>query len=60
MNVHHPAVKIIRINYTTYGVSYSFVNMHNIKKEVLLNPLEIEKFRLYAKEKEKLNEKKNQ
>lgn len=51
MNVHHPAVKIIRINLTTYGVSYSFVNMNSNKEE---------EYKLSIKEKEKMSEKKNQ
>jgi hypothetical protein len=53
MNVH-PAVKIIRINYTTYGISYSFVNIRDSEKEV------VEKFRLRLLEKENLIIKKNQ
>ena len=46
MNVHH-AIKIIRINYTSYGISYSFVNIDTIKKNELL-------LKIQNKEKEQL------
>jgi len=52
MNVH-PAIKIIRINYTSYGVSYSFTNIDSSKRR-------FEENKQKSKEKEKLHIKKNQ
>ena len=57
MNVH-PAIKIIRANYTPHGIKYSYVNIEKIKKETQITEEELIEFRVWLKEKELANKRK--
>jgi hypothetical protein len=56
----HPAVKIMRIDYTSNGIKRSYLNFEKIKKEAQLTNEELIQFRVWLKEKEVLKKTKKE
>lgn len=56
----HPAVKIMRIDYTSNGIKRSYLNFEKIKKEPQLTDDELIQFRVWLKKKEILNKRKRE
>ena len=56
----HPAIKIMRTNYTSNGIKRSYVNFEKIKREPQLTDEELIQFRVWLKEKEVLKKTKKE
>lgn len=56
----HPAVKIMRIDYTSNGIKRSYLNFEKIKREAQLTDEEIIQFRAWLKNKELLKKTKKE
>ena len=56
----HPAVKIMRIDYTSNGIKRSYLNFEKIKHEAQLTDEEIIQFRAWLKKKEVLKKTKKE
>jgi hypothetical protein len=56
----HPAVKIMRIDYTSNGIKRSYLNFEKIKRETQLTDEELIQFREWLKNKELLKKTKKE
>ena len=56
----HPAVKIMRIDYTSNGIKRSYLNFEKIKREAQLTDEELIQFREWLKNKEVLKKTKRE